>query len=117
MDANGVVAQVLELEWGQRLPVELADALPRLVLGADLVAHEEAFEPLLQTLSLLTQADGSAVYMACKCRDASEHRFWETAQELFYVETLQCGLSAVNRDGDELPITLYRLLPRPRDGT
>ena len=103
---------MLELEWGARLPAELADALPKLVLGADVVAHEEAFEPLLQTLRLLTQADGSVVYLASKCRDESEYRFWDKANELFHVEALQCGLSAVNRDGDELPITMYSLQPR-----
>jgi hypothetical protein len=103
---------VLELEWGARLHAELADAPPKLVLGADLVAHEEAFEPLLHTLQLLTHTDGSAIYLASKCRDASEYRFWDEANELFHVKALQCGLSAVDRDGDGLPITLYRLQPR-----
>ncbi len=105
--ANGLEAScsVLELEWGgdgkPQLPFQL-------VLAADVVAHEESFEPLLQTLQHLAAA-GAEVLIANKCRDVVEHAFWTRAAELLCVELMQQGLSELSRDGDELPIMLYRL--------
>ena len=47
--------------------------------------------------------------MANKCRDVEEHRFWASAAEQLNVELLQEGLTAAPRDGDDLPVSLYRL--------
>lgn len=107
--ANGVTDRVTvcELEWGApRVPEALENT--QLVLAADVVAHEEAFRPLLTTLQLLCR-QGAHVLIANKCRDECEYVFWNSALELFSIEQLRCGVSDLNRDGDELPITIYRL--------
>ena len=49
-----------------------------------------------------------------KCRDVAEHRFWEAAAEAFHIELLQEGLPSAPRDGDDLPVLLYRLWARPQ---
>jgi len=105
-DLASVVA-VQELEWGRAGLHSLGGSF-QLVLAADVVAHEESFEPLLETLLHVARA-GAEVLIANKCRDVSEHCFWAQAAEALNVELLQSGLSDVNRDGDELPILLYRL--------
>lgn len=119
---NAVVAEVCELEWGRALPV--ACASPALVLAADCVAHEESFAPLLDTLLALTQQPGATaagngaaasvspttiVLLANKCRDEAEHAFYASLVPHFRVELLQEGCLAAPRDGDELPVMLYRL--------
>ncbi len=79
-----------------------------LVLAADVVCHEESFEPLLATLRQLA-AGGAEILVCNKCRDVAEHAFWHAAAEALHVEIVQEGLPAAPRDGDELPVTLYRL--------
>ena len=113
-EANELTSRVTvcELEWGApRLPEELS-AVPDLVIAADVVAHPESFEPLLATLQLLIEGGASTVLIANKCRDECEYTFWNRASEYFSIKTLQCGTSDVNRDGDELPITIYELTDR-----
>jgi hypothetical protein len=89
-----------------------------LVLSADVIAHEESFEPLLKTLRMLLcspnagQAAGRHALIANKCRDEAEYAFWEHVLEDFHIEAVHCGVSELNKDGDELPITVYRLVPR-----
>jgi hypothetical protein len=106
-----------------------------LILAADVVCHEDSFQPLLATLRQLAgapcnatrrlvpllaswhflilrrarAAGGGEVLLCNKCRDVAEHAFWHAAAEDFHVEVLQEGLPAEPRDGDELPVLLYRM--------
>ena len=107
-ECNGLEVAVLELEWGCT-PPEWSEAQPfALVLGADIVCHEESMAPLLATLRQLLRGGGEAL-ICNKCRDEGEHAFWRAAAEEFHVELLKEGLPAAPRDGDELPVMLYRL--------
>lgn len=110
---NKLTVTVLELEWGCSPPEwSEAQAPPfQLVLGADVVCHDESMEPLIATLRQLLRGGGEAL-ICNKCRDTAEHRFWHSAAEHFHVELLQEGLPAVPRDGDDLPVMLYRLWAR-----
>jgi hypothetical protein len=67
--------------------------------------------PLIATLRQLLRGGGEAL-ICNKCRDTAEHRFWETAAQHFHVELLREGLPAAPRDGDDLPVMLYRLWAR-----
>ncbi len=44
-----------------------------------------------------------------KCRDVAEHAFWEAAAETFDIEIVAEGMPETSRDGDDLPVLLYRL--------
>jgi predicted nicotinamide N-methyase len=107
---NGLAVTVLELEWGCTPPEWSQAQTPpfQLVLGADVVCHDESMAPLIATLRQLLQGGGEAL-ICNKCRDEAEHKFWEAAANEFNVELLQEGLPAAPRDGDELPVMLYRL--------
>lgn len=107
-ECNALDVQVQELEWGSAWGGEAEALLFQLVLGADVVCHDESMEPLIATLRQLLRGGGEAL-ISNKCRDAAEHRFWEAAAEAFNVELLQEGLPAAPRDGDDLPVMLYRL--------
>jgi hypothetical protein len=107
-EVNGLEVSVVELEWGCT-PPEWSEAPPcALVLGADIVCHEESMAPLLSTLRQLLR-DGGEALICNKCRDEAEHAFWHAAAEEFHVELLKEGFPAAPRDGDELPVMLYRL--------
>ena len=109
-EANALDIAVEALEWG--VPRRPGGGAPfALVLAADVVCHDESLAPLLATLRELT-AGGAEVLLANKCRDVAEHAFWEAAAAHFHVELLQEGLPAAPRDGDDLPVMLYRLWPR-----
>ena len=107
---NGLSVSVVELEWGCTPPEwSQAETPPfNLVLGADIVCHEESMAPLIATLRQLLRGGGEAL-ISNKCRDVAEHRFWEAAAAEFHVELLAEGLPAAPRDGDDLPVMLYRL--------
>lgn len=163
--ANGLTSvSVLELEWGPAVRVlECVACRPAaskwglgacslvtrraphsekrfaLVLAADVVCHEESFEPLLFTLQALAgmpgerclsherahadcsprraPAGGAEVLLCNKCRDVAEHAFWRAAAEHFHIEILQEGMPAAPRDGDDLPVLLYRLWAKNVQGT
>ena len=110
---NGLQVTVLELEWGSTSPEwSAAEAPPfNLVLGADVVCHDDSMAPLIATLRQLLRGGGEAL-ISNKCRDEAEHKFWEACAAEFNVELLAEGLPAAPRDGDDLPVMLYRLWAR-----
>jgi len=106
--ANSLEVDVRELEWGAS--AELQHPFD-LVLAADCVCHEETMEAFLAELLRCTGSCGEAL-LSNKCRDVAEHAFWERLAGRFHVQLLQEGVPACGRDGDELPVQLFRVWPR-----
>jgi nicotinamide N-methyltransferase len=114
---GGSACVVTELEWGCAAAAAAlmgegdADVTKTLVLAAECVAHEESFEPLLQTLRALVCRPGDAALLCGKRRAEAEELFWSAAAKLFRLRVLAHGTSPLDRDGDGLPLTICELTP------
>lgn len=106
--ANSLAVDVRELEWGAAAELQTPFDL---VLAADCVCHAETMEAFLQELQRCTGSRGEAL-LTNKCRDVAEHAFWERLALLFHVQLLQEGVPESPRDGDELPVQLFRVWAR-----
>ncbi|XP_072969104.1 uncharacterized protein [Typha angustifolia] len=81
-------ASVSELTWGDDLDPEIAEHLPEIVLGSDVIYSEAAVKDLLITLSQLSGYD-TTIFLAGELRnDVVLECFLEAAMEEFIVGSI-----------------------------
>lgn len=115
VQANGLAdcVSVEPLEWSRPgCAALLASGPVHLVLAAECIAHEESFGVFVETLLALSEG-GASILLSNKCRDSREHVLWTALEQHFEIAVLACGASEFDRDGDSLPISIYRLTRRP----
>jgi len=115
-DANGVGerVEIAEFEWGRK-PRNLQIPYDILLLS-DCICHDEnsVFRPILKSLRDLSGPE-TELLISYKHRSVTEDVFWEAAEEWFDITLIEHEEAPTeSRDGDFLPMMLYRLKQRQR---
>ncbi|GMT19994.1 hypothetical protein PFISCL1PPCAC_11291, partial [Pristionchus fissidentatus] len=88
VEANNASVEIHELDWARPLSSALATDHFDVILGADLVYKEEAFEPLINTLETLAAKD-TVIYFASRIRYPKDRKFYRNlAAQGFHVAKL-----------------------------
>lgn len=97
---------VAALSWGEKEDMEAVGREYDLIIGSDVVYHDNLYDPLLQTLRFLLLGDGEKVFLMAHLRRwKKESGFFKKAKKYFQVELVhEDGPSCASRTG----VVVYR---------
>ncbi|KAL7131891.1 hypothetical protein ABFS83_12G035400 [Erythranthe nasuta] len=108
---GGGTVGVAALAWGDRSHMEAVGVDYDIVLGSDVVYHDNLYEPLLQTLKFfLLESEKRIVFvMAHLKRWKKESAFFKKAKKLFDVDVIHTDSPS---DGGRVGVNVYRFVRR-----
>ncbi|KAL4589361.1 hypothetical protein LXL04_002267 [Taraxacum kok-saghyz] len=103
---RGGEVQVAALSWGENEEMEAIGRDYDLIIGSDVVYHDNLYDPLLQTLKfLLLEGENKVFLMGHLRRWKKESGFFKKAKKYFQVELVhEDGPSSASRTG----VVVYR---------
>ncbi|EOA12727.1 hypothetical protein CARUB_v10028172mg [Capsella rubella] len=106
----GGKVHVAPVRWGEADDVEVLGGDVDLIVASDVVYHDHLYEPLLETLRLMTaamQLEGKRLVflMAHLRRWKKESVFFKKARKLFHVQVIH---SDVPQQGSRIGVVVYR---------
>ncbi|KAI3768014.1 hypothetical protein L2E82_18445 [Cichorium intybus] len=108
LSPRGGQVHVSPLSWGENEEMEAMGREYDLIIGSDVVYHDNLYDPLLQTLKffLLDGGDGEKVFLMAHLRRwKKESGFFKKAKKYFQVELIhEDGPSSESRTG----VVVYR---------
>ncbi|KAI9336346.1 putative methyltransferase-domain-containing protein [Obelidium mucronatum] len=88
-EAERKFVKVAELKWGTPISPEILAEPVNLILAADCVYLEAAFDPLLQTLTELSTVGTTEVWIVSKKRRKADKRFFDKLKKKFDVKEIK----------------------------
>ncbi|KAL0449941.1 UNVERIFIED_CONTAM: protein N-lysine methyltransferase METTL21A [Sesamum latifolium] len=115
LELHGGAVEAAALQWGQTTDMEAIGREYDVILGSDLVYHENLYEPLLETLRfLLLGSERKVVFLMSHLkRWKKESAFFKKANKFFDVEVIHTDSPC---NGSRVGVTVYQFVRKCNGG-